>query len=432
MKKYKLSMSLVVYLFLLVFNPPIIYKISLVNILAMYSLFYIILTNGKDTRDVIINSKMNKIVILFLISYSYVIVCVSFNMIISGNTFSFDYINTLLNFTREFGALFICTIYVLLKCKREKYTIRDLLLMLLCVGAMQACLTVISFISPTVRSFFIEIMARNIRVDNIAIHITEMANFRVYGFATNLYDAFGYSTSILVTIALAFAFFEKFSYIYLALLLFAMPLLNSRTGIIMTAIGVIVMIIMQLYSIGNYRLRNKAICIFVVLLIFVNFIPNIVLSIAPSSFEWIQKGLMDTLTVLGNGDRNSAGIFSFLMTDKFWFFPSGLSVLFGTGLEPSVLIGVNSDVGYVVNIWKFGIVGSILVYYMYMKLFYYSYVACRSTDTKAIMLFICISFSLYMIKSNAVGLNPSIIIIFMICFKNIYDNSVENMTMKNN
>ncbi len=428
MKIQKSRLSLILYLFALLFDPPIFPKVTFTNILLIYSLLYILYTYGKDTKEVIINSKIHRIGALFLISSIFFIICVSYNVIISKESLLPDYIYAIMRFTRDFAALFICTIYVLLRCKKGGFIINDLLIMLLYAGAIEACLTVISFISPSVRGQFISIMAQNIKVENIANSITTVADFRAYGFAANLFDAFGYSTSILVTIALSYAYFKKFSYIFLTLFLFTMPLLNARTGIIMTALAVMLLILTQLFSKGNFKSSIKFISILFILVILISVYSNSIFKIAPATFEFIQNGIEETLTIFNSNEKT--GIYSALLTELFLFFPSGLSFWVGTGLEPIILIGRSSDVGYVANIWKFGIIGSAFLYSILIRLFYYSYTACRSSQNRYIILFLSISFFLYLIKSNALGINPGTITIFMICFKIIYDNSIMNLPVE--
>ena len=78
-----------------------------------------------------------------------------------------------------------------------------------------------------------------------------------------------------------------------------------------------------------------------------------------STFEWIAQGLSEIFGLfIGNKD----GYFETLFND-YLFFPNGLKeILFGTGINLFSSTWIRSDVGYVIDIWYLGIIGTIIKY----------------------------------------------------------------------
>lgn len=88
-----------------------------------------------------------------------------------------------------------------------------------------------------------------------------------------------------------------------------------------------------------------------------------------------------------------------------------------------ISMGKNTDVGYVQNIWKFGIVGSIVIYYLNYKVFKLAYRYSNSSLEKIISIIMAIMFFIYLIKLNPLGYTQASVIMFPILFKIIYDNN---------
>lgn len=421
--KHHLSLWMIIYVFLVIYDPPILPQISFVRVLSVFSLIYI-LFNYRVAKQVIIKSNIFKFIIIYLVFYFYILLCETFNIFYAGSMGTYDsYVNMIISSLTSFGYLFILTSYIIIRFHMKGYNTEDLLITLIYVGLCQAVLTLLAFISPNIKSTFVELMSKNIISSSVISDIVLRSSIRrVYGFATNLFDMFGYSSSILITIALLMGLSKKNKYFIIALILVIMPVLNTRTGIVLTILGFL--IVLFLYFIMKHKFLEfiKVIPIFVLIVIACVFLVNKVAIISPITYEWIQEGMQSTMNLFMSNEIT--GTYQYLLTDKFWFFPSGVSLIFGTGLRSLDIIGLNSDIGYVEMIWKFGILGSILIFGFFIKLFKDAYNASDNYVKKIIVIFLTISFFVYTFKLNAIGVNQASIIIFVICFKIMDDYSI--------
>src|SRR5699024_6530651 len=125
-----------------------------------------------------------------------------------------------------------------------------------------------------------------------------------------------------------------------------------------------------------------------------------------------------------DGTLNAPGLdtASNLFSNRFWTFSNSLvKIIFGTG---HTVFGngfvIQSDVGYVNDVWLFGIVGSILLYISFIYLG--SYVLKNSQESlyKILTIGLIVSLFVFQIKGRAfmysVGTSTILIILFCISY----------------
>lgn len=131
-------------------------------------------------------------------------------------------------------ALFIC-------CIADRYYLNGntILRCFINAGMIEFIFVIISYLSPEIRNVLLSFMGKNTGLSSLYTNYSDFLSYRGYGFALELLDTFGFGTGILAGIAYIYRKVDKKSYIVVACTLLA-NLLNSRTGLIVFAIFVLV------------------------------------------------------------------------------------------------------------------------------------------------------------------------------------------------
>ena len=268
---------------------------------------------------------------------------------------------------------------------------------LIIVTCIQFVLVIISFMIPTVKSIFVEIMLRDWQDTEQRDHIYWSTFRRGYGLSTNLFDGFGYIISILISIVFLKGLREKkIFYLILSGMMLFMPLVNARTGVLLTILSMIV--IFSFYT--NFK---NIIRVILLLGTIICVLPSILSLLPKSTLVWVTSGLEETLSLL-NSESTSHGVYDEILKNDLVMPDSMLGFVFGMGAQPEVLGNYNGiDSGYVQCIWRFGLVGSLLLYFGYVCLFMYPAVFQKKSKIKTnrcIMTFLTVIFFVYLINQK--------------------------------
>ena len=79
-----------------------------------------------------------------------------------------------------------------------------------------------------------------------------------------------------------------------------------------------------------------------------------------------------------------------------------MSLLFGTGLLPDQLIHKGSDVGYILHIWQYGVVGTLILLFAYYKVFRKAAMS-QMRPTSSFYNILIILIAIYLIKLTCLG-----------------------------
>lgn len=396
-------------LFFIVFNPPIIRGLSFTIFAIVFSL-YVYVNNKGSKIPVTITTKLFCVFLVYCISISVV------GFVIYGDISLRNGINTCIDM--------ICSLLVGLGIaiwlKRKNFEFSHVLDIYIWVGVIQAILSILCFVFPVIKEFLNSLVVNNSGSDALLVSF-EVNNFRRnYGFASTLYDIFGCTMSLLSVVALIKTINNNRKYAIAFLLIAFSAIINARTSIVLIGVGSIV-VLMQL---GRKRIPQKSIYKSVGLmvsgLIIVLFLLNVISNGTSNNSEWLMAGINEIVDLL-HGKRS--GTFDALFNTMFYFPQNVTGVIFGTGINPEQsVIGINSDVGYIRNIWQFGLVGSILEYGAYISLFKRAAIV---VDDEYIPLFRAwtIMIFLYLIKLNCFGYSMAATVFLPILFYAIYSNN---------
>lgn len=416
----------ILYTFLLIFNPPFL-PISTIYIVGPLSLIYL-LANKKYASAIKLfeKTKIKKLILPLLAISALSLIAMAIDAIfIDGRLFFDDSLKVLSRATiiTMFEITFALNLIIIAKKRNKgfKYIIR----LLIIAGLIQGLLALISYISPTIRSLFLA----NSSFSNNEYYLER----RGYGYASTLLDTFGYGMGLLAGICILTK--DNKLKIYtktIAILLILLSItLNSRTGIIIFAIAVIIYII---------RLENiisifKAIFGVLIIMFFATqLLPNITQQMQKSGNSnqvWIANSIEEIYS-LANGNAKVDDM-NFL-SNTHSVPNNSFELLFGTGHSVYGLkktIGFHSDVGYINYIWQYGIFGTLALLFTYFYIFQIARKSVREKFQASIIVFLMIAFYIANIKAILIGSNPGIIITYIIVFSTIYYGKETNELKEN-
>lgn len=395
--------------FLLIFNPPFFLGISFTTIFAIISVLYCVVNINCILRWV--RKRCVKVFFTFFMLYIvYAVLMGGINAlgsdrasIIGGN---------LQGIIVENISIIAVSLGTIIFSTKRSYTFDDILDVYVIAGTIQGCIAVLCLVSPSIKSYFNTLMMNNSGSEKIARTLLYTSEFRNFGFASTLYDIFGLAMSMLAILALYQAIKgDKVKFVSFGLMALT-ACLNARTSIILLVIGVVVIAM----TAGKNSTRNipKIIFFLVVLVSGVLLISSMIGKSDSVSlfYTWFKDGFNQITDLVF--EHKTTGYFDTLF-NQFLFFPDDItSVLFGTSCWPEQIIR-NTDVGYIRNIWQYGILGSVILYGGYLYLF-------RNAKTLAIgiekaifdgfLLFIII----YLVKLSCLGYSMAAVIYLPLVF----------------
>lgn len=270
--------------------------------------------------------------------------------------------------------------------------------MITAVAAMQLVFVVLAFAFPGVKTFLNSLIIKNSYNEAIisAMNKSWLVSWRAYGLAENMFDGFGFVISILISIVFVYGLSTKKKGITaLACVMLVMPLLNARTGLILCSVSF-------MYIMFRY-LNVKRFITFSLLIVLL--VIGFLLMYKHLPYE-LQDALSRTVTEFsGLAQGQKKGVFDEIFGVDI-VFPDNM--LFGAGIAPeriTELTGIDS--GYIQCLWRYGIIGSVLLWGGYISS---AVIAYRNTS----------------LKCNKVLLVDLIVMMLIYCFKLFLFNSYGN------
>ena len=260
-----------------------------------------------------------------------------------------------------FGALFIC-MFIVQTCKKNEISFDVFVYILLIVMIIQLVCVVLALTVPSVRQYFNMLIINNSYSDRLA----ELARAsllgwadRSYGLSNNLFDSFGYITSMLIVLLFAYGMEKRNNKLIIMSVIFViMPLVNARTGIVLVLIGFF--IVGAFYNDIRAVLKIPGIVILAIiaLILLLNQLPDLMV-------KWLTSGLEETLSFFNRSGKT--GVYSEIFGFDLSFPPS---ILLGAGGAPSSFNHSGVDNGYINCLWYFGLIGTILLFAGYINMFH--------------------------------------------------------------
>lgn len=395
-------------LFLIIYNPPIRAGLSFTTIAVVSSAILCIFYNKEfgiimRTHNV---QSLAKWIVAFL--FYDVIICGITYLSSRNNLVRSSLVGDLIS---HISICFLSLGIVVFALKKRWSTERFCLTYVL-AGLYQAILGVICLVSPPIKSIFTALTIANSSSEKIRNSVEYLATIRNYGFASILYDIFGMAMSVLAVLAITQGLKGDRRYYMAAAIITIAAVINSRTSFVLIAVGAIVMFLSHSgKKISGSWLTSRVVLFVVVITGISSLFTWLLGNTNTEQLEWLATGLIESQLML---EGEEVGFYDTLV-NSFMIFPSDFfEVLFGTGMTPADAINHNSDVGYIQYLWKQGVIGSALLYTIFIKLFKYAkkgQLWPYSTFITALSVMVAI----YLVKLTCLGYSMASVIFVPIC-----------------
>lgn len=351
------SLLLPIIFFLIYFNPPFMPRISFTIIFVVIGGLYCAL-NLRRSISILKSEAVRKWIVLFLVFYVYYF----FVAIISStvNSLPEDPITTFVGTIIDTVSLLVVSLFLCLISFRKDESFDDFTKYMVGAGVIESIFGIASFISPGVKLFLNRMTIANSRSEKI-IHAVRTATFRNYGIASTLFDSFGFGMSIIALLALYKTLEGKTKYyVYFAMITFA-ACINARTSMVLIAVGSAILVLGK--SARSFKVIAGKVLVILISVFALGAI-NGYIDQGGANALWLSGGIDEIKALLFEGQKT--GIFISLFSELY-IPPSALQIIFGIGLMPAQAIRRTTDVGYIQNLWQFGIIGSLLLYWFYLN-----------------------------------------------------------------
>lgn len=429
------KISFIIFIFCLLFAPPIIPSINVGLIASFVALVLLIFKYKGQLFETLKKSGILKFSVIFAVFLAYLALVTVVNYFIIGERVQLmHYIKLWYRFFLIMPMLTASSAYICIRAKELKYDIKKLCMCFVYATLLQFVLVMLSLIFPEIKALFIKTIYLN--TGDWYLSIPWVVARRGFGFTNSFVDSFGWGMGLIAVIPLFFIRKNNMKPALLCPILLFVSLVNARTGLIMLFIGML-FVLPLLYKIYRNSTRKEklygagmviaavAILIVLCLIIFIfnpvtlQWIVGDLVSFVPENSE-TPSALQEMLNNLADDSQTTTA--EVLFSDRFWNLPSGYIIGFGSGHSIFGAEGYpNSDVGYINDLWMGGIVGCILLYGAFFFLFKKAFKSVDSFALKALVLFLAACLAVFQIKANAIsfcaGLNITLPILFFICFQ---------------
>lgn len=393
--------SFVLYIFFALFAPPILPSLNFILPLAIFSFIVLFFSYRKELKEIFLKTSALRFIIGLLIYYIYLFAIISFSFVMDTHVQQSHYVTMLYSLFLLMPVSVVCSIYIVARAHRLEYGINELIRCFVIAGLMQVMLVLLAFAVPDIKAYFVEVMYLNTG-DNL-LNTPWLINVRFYGFANNLLDLFGLGMGILATLSLFLS--EKLGkkYVVFFFLLLVPAALNARSGMIIGALGALFFI----FHLAMVRKTFKIIALTISVLVIVTIGVGVITRYAPDTMSWIMQ---DIASFTGSSEEGTA---TKLFSSNFLTMPSNLmQVVFGSGHTLYQAEGFpHSDIGYINDLWRTGIVGMILLYGAICGLFIKALKSNKDNNIKTLIIFMGISLIIFSIKGGVWVYSTGMIVI---------------------
>ncbi len=401
----KYQIGLILFAFCFLFAPPFFPKINSILVLALYSFIMIILKYKNRLKNVLNNKIIKKCLIILMIYFIFYILSILINGLITGNWYLKNYIINIYALILAFPVTLICSIYMIFRCEDFNLNFDDLIKIFIKAGLIQAIICILSLIIPPLKNLLVEIM--RINTGDELLSVPWLVSRRFYGFSNSMFDLFGFGTGIIAVLSLFYSLGHGKFYLLITPLLLAVPFLNSRSGLIIFGIGFVFFLIC-VFTIEKFKKLKKYIFLSLLGIIFLFLIIYI---FSPNTIDWIINDFSSFFT-------QNEGTANVLFSDDFWKIPPLKNLLIGTSYSVSgysefaVSTIAHSDVGYINELWKVGIIGSLIIYYFLLYFHKKMYKLSKTIEYGNMVSFFFLAIAIFMIKCTIFTYNPGSVIIY--------------------
>lgn len=386
---------LILYLFILVFTPPVIPKIKIFHVLTFYSVFAIGIKYKMYVKEFLKQANVKAFIKGMGIYFLYVVIAEILSWTFEPVENS-AYLYVTYKLICTYIEIPICCCYLYAYCRQRKIKFVEIVYALIHIGIIQLVIGGIMMLSPTIKQFLVSLMQTNNNGSMDDISFWEY-NRRYFAFSGCMLDMFGWGFGIIA--GLPFYIKKvKLKYLIISPFLLVIGIMNSTTTVIiylvMLAGGAAKMII------DEHKIKK-------IYLLLIGIIPlvfglgfQVMRLYAADSFKWFLNEIMAML-----GDSNK-GSFTNVIDKRVWYLPeSTIARVFGTGHYVYAVKGFkHSDIGYINMIWIAGILGTLILFVTLLSI---TRKCCEINRTYSyLFVIVFILFWVFAIKGIGIGINP--------------------------
>lgn len=405
MKKAALKWFTTVYLFFLIYYPPV-FSVNVLYVQAFFSwliLFVILITQKgviKYTKDQIKSFLFFLVILLYL----WIVALVNKTSVLETSK------SVLFWLVSVFPSLVVLN----RAYSKLDFSMLEYLKSILDIGLIQAFFSIFAFFNSGFQSWFLQ---RMIAYGYSATRFSQISQLRWFGFASKL----GFTTPAVqcflgvLAIYLSILYSKKYL-IYVPFLLFS-AIINARIVFLIFLAGVLIIIVNET---SHVKVRNM-INLFLIFLTTLLLIPVILQLLKITNFknyEWFTSGISQ---MLGFSDTAVYGIGNYFFDKSNYLLPEGFHLLFGTGnyANGDNKMGFSTDIGYINDIWLGGIFFAvvILIYFIHTSLSMRKYsVFQEKSINNFLAYFFLFSFFILNIKGYVFSINEFSTLFFSVFF----------------
>ncbi len=439
----KCDFPLLVLIFFMLFAPPVIPDINTALPAAVVVGVLLLLRHRKDIIPIFKKSGMMMFTVIMIVFFAYLAIITLINFGIGERVQLMHYITLWYRFFLIVPVLLICCLYICIRCKKHNYSPYDLGIQFVYATMIQFVLAIVALMIPAVKDWFIDVIYANTGAYYLGIQWLMLR--RGFGFTNSFVDSFGFGMGIIAALPLFFIKKNRLKILYFIPCAIFVSLVNVRTGLIMSAIGLVFALPIVIKILIKEKLRLVAAAAGAIVVLVGLF--GLVQVRNPVTISWILGDIASFTEQdiqsppkqddsseetpedpdAGEQDPNLSGAINStadnLFSEGFWNFPTGVSLVFGTGHTIYEAEGyAHSDVGYVNDLWMGGIVGSVLLYAAFAYLLWNAFRG-SAKNIKWLVVFFAAAILIFQVKANAfmfnAGLNTILPLCFYICLYNV-------------
>lgn len=346
------KIHLIIFLFLLIYYPPII-NINILHILAVVSYTYLFINFSYLKKKILFNKVIITIAMFFCMIFWLFLCC-----LLGGQVFKIT-----IGYLQIAIEVFPATLAVAIYCFKSGYTKEEFLDILLFTATIQGIISVITFVLPDVQAMIIDSAL------DYGFNQQKYSSFlrrRYFGLAYNLVTYVPVCQSIFAVIAMRLVVKKKMRYIWTIPFLVFSGIINGRSSIVILGVGVVMLLLEQLKT-NSFFHHLKLISLISGGVLLLLFLYNSMELWSPRTFIWIKQGLEEIKLFIFEGE---SGTYFSTLSNVSSLLPKGLSIIVGTG-EMSIggnSQGIVTDIGYVNYLWMGGIIFAVLVHFVFFKI----------------------------------------------------------------
>lgn len=412
MKKRSISVLLVIFLYMMIYNPPI-FPINCLLVLAIPSWIYLFFNIRLFKKNI----NVNKVIIAEVIIGMILAYCM---LIALANS------NSVLNFAHYFYWMigdipFAACVWVYIKKRGQGFD--ELLKNITMASLVMSITAILALVFPQVKELFTQ------RMIEYGVKYAEMLSvYRNYGFAANLTSFTSMLQASMAIICLQYALRgEKFYLLSFPSIAFS-AVLNTRTSLLFLAVGVVVVFFFSLAK-GKISSIFKFALFAIVISVMVGLGMGIIQEYNPQTFIWLNLGYEQISSFITGADT-SLGYFGELEGMTVYSMPSGIDFVFGVGtsaLGGLLKYNARSDVGFINDLWRGGLLCSAILILLFFNML-------RQMLNSKILeqqdrLFIVVYFSIVFVLTNIKGsffAHTDITVVFWLLYTALVFNADNN------